>query len=420
VTAAEDRPAGGAAPLFSVLIPSRNRAALFETAARSVLAQDETDFEIIVSDNCSDDDYGAVLRRLSDRRIRCLRTPRPVHVAENWRIALGAARGRYVIMLGDDDALLAGALAEARLLVETFDAPDMLYAMACHYAYPGALPGQPRGFFLEVRNSPLFADRRGPYALDPARARWLARRAFLFRHHISFNAQHFVWKRSLLTRLSRESGVFLEPYPDYHTAVLSFLEAERIVVAPYPLALIGISKQSFGFFLNAGREAAGLDFLTGEGGGEGRDGAEGVADPALRAALAMPGSAHYRNWLISMARLRLGHRPSADAPLGLRTFRRIQLAHCAAEAVGDAARRGALRRALGALDPAETRFHARMRRHFEWEKLTGAFNAASTARIVNAMGVYWPARTTQALAPPPAALPGVLEACIAARVRRPG
>ena len=48
-------------PLFSIVIPTYNRSELVQGAVRSILAQTFDDFEVVVSDNCSQDDTRAVI-----------------------------------------------------------------------------------------------------------------------------------------------------------------------------------------------------------------------------------------------------------------------------------------------------------------------------------------------------------------------
>src|SRR5579862_803983 len=127
---------GNAAPLFSVLLPSRNRLELLKHAIASVLEQRFDDLELVVSDNASTDDYAAYVAALGDSRIRCIRTETVLPVTENWNRALYASRGQYVVMLGDDDALAPGFLSRAQHLITAFSRPDAIYSMAYHYAYP--------------------------------------------------------------------------------------------------------------------------------------------------------------------------------------------------------------------------------------------------------------------------------------------
>ena len=103
-------------PLFSVIIPVFNRADVLATALSSVLAQTCQDFEIVVVDDGSSDDPAAVVERLADPRIRCVRQEnRGAGAARNRAIDL--ARGRYVAFLDSDDRFLPHHLeAMARLL----------------------------------------------------------------------------------------------------------------------------------------------------------------------------------------------------------------------------------------------------------------------------------------------------------------
>src|SRR5471030_912805 len=75
-------PAEEDAPLISVLVPARNEARNIEPCIRSLLAQDYTNFELIVLDDHSEDETAAICRGLgvgeSTQRHRLLTgTPLP-------------------------------------------------------------------------------------------------------------------------------------------------------------------------------------------------------------------------------------------------------------------------------------------------------------------------------------------------------
>jgi glycosyltransferase involved in cell wall biosynthesis len=59
----------GRSQLFSVVIPTRNRANLLPHALQSVLHQKFDDYEIVVSDNCSSDNTEQVVRHLVTGRV---------------------------------------------------------------------------------------------------------------------------------------------------------------------------------------------------------------------------------------------------------------------------------------------------------------------------------------------------------------
>src|SRR3954453_1392630 len=172
---------------FSFLIPSKNRLELLRFAVESILRQAYPDFEIIISDNASDQNYSAFVDNLNDTRIRYHRTSAPVSVTENWNNALRMARGDYVLMLGDDDALTPWFASQITRLLDSRRAPDIIYVASYHYCYPKVMPSEPKGYLADVRNSVFFKDRRGPFDLSLEQARGVAVAAFDFRYQFGFN-----------------------------------------------------------------------------------------------------------------------------------------------------------------------------------------------------------------------------------------
>ncbi len=93
---------------FSVLLPTRNRLDLLKYAVETVRRQDYDDWQIVISDNFSDDDIGGYVGSLQEPRIRYRRTQRLVPVTQSWNNALERYTGDYVVMLGNDDGLMKG------------------------------------------------------------------------------------------------------------------------------------------------------------------------------------------------------------------------------------------------------------------------------------------------------------------------
>lgn len=101
-------------PLFSIVVPTFNRRDHIGTCLASIVAQDFTDKEVVLVDNCSSDDTVAVAKASSQGL--SLRT---FTNADNYERAYsrnrGAveARGRYLLFLDSDDLLQPGALRKA-------------------------------------------------------------------------------------------------------------------------------------------------------------------------------------------------------------------------------------------------------------------------------------------------------------------
>lgn len=98
-------------PLASIVIPTRNRRMLVAEAIASVRAQTYPRWELIVVDDCSEDDTSAYLSSLADPRIRTVRLGHHSERSAARNRGLSGARGEYILFLDDDDRLRPHALA---------------------------------------------------------------------------------------------------------------------------------------------------------------------------------------------------------------------------------------------------------------------------------------------------------------------
>lgn len=119
------------APLVSVYMPTRNRAALLPRAVESVLRQEHTNLELLVVDDASTDATPDVLARLAaaDPRVKVFRQDRPGGAPAARNVAIRAAAGRYLTGLDDDDEFLPGRIAS---LLGAF---EERYAFVCSGAF---------------------------------------------------------------------------------------------------------------------------------------------------------------------------------------------------------------------------------------------------------------------------------------------
>ena len=124
-TRSRERPRSGPPEmrLFSIVIPTRNRAHLLQYALATALDQTFGDFEVLVSDNYSSDGTPSVVRDLRDGRVRYVRTDRSQSMPDSWEFAMAHARGEYVTFLCDDDAITARTLEQAKRALERFGSP---------------------------------------------------------------------------------------------------------------------------------------------------------------------------------------------------------------------------------------------------------------------------------------------------------
>lgn len=301
---------------FSILLPTRNRLDLLKLAVESVRMQDCADWEIVISDNASEPgtgDVGAWVQSLGDPRIRARRFDALVPVTDNWNATVEMARGEYMVMLGDDDALLPGGLSAMEALIDRWKRPDAIYAQARQYAYPGVIPGHPEAFLQTGYNA--FLEGHGEaFELPAATALAMVRGAMDFRILYGFNMQHFVFSRALIEALKGKGPFFQSPYPDYYAANAVLLTG-RVIACPQPFSLIGISPKSFGFYYFNERENDGVAFL------------QNVADADLAERLRgelVPGSNMNDSWLCAMQTLARNFPGRVGSAVGFGRYRRLQ------------------------------------------------------------------------------------------------
>ena len=89
-------------PLVSVVVPSYNRAALLKRTLRAILAQQLTDLEVLVVDDGSTDDTGAIAAA-ADPRVVVIRHQQPAGVSAARNRGIAAARGEWIAFCDDDD-----------------------------------------------------------------------------------------------------------------------------------------------------------------------------------------------------------------------------------------------------------------------------------------------------------------------------
>lgn len=88
-------------PVFSIVIPTHNRAELVRRTLQAFLAQEGPAFEVIVVDDGSTDATPQVLQAIGGTRVRVVRQPNQgLAAARNAGFAL--AQGRYVLFNDDD------------------------------------------------------------------------------------------------------------------------------------------------------------------------------------------------------------------------------------------------------------------------------------------------------------------------------
>ena len=105
--------------LLSVVIGTYKRASELRRCLSSVLSEPGDFFDVLVGDDGSPDDTPQVIADCTrDSRLRSYRNEQNLGMQENMLKVVREARGRFVFILTDDDALLAGTLGRVKQVLE--------------------------------------------------------------------------------------------------------------------------------------------------------------------------------------------------------------------------------------------------------------------------------------------------------------
>lgn len=108
-------------PLVTIAIPTYRRLAYLQEAVASAQAQDYPTVEILVSDDGPTEVIGAwcQVAAKKDRRLRYQKNTRNLGLAGNWNALADAARGEFIVIIGDDDRLLPEFVSRLMALTES-------------------------------------------------------------------------------------------------------------------------------------------------------------------------------------------------------------------------------------------------------------------------------------------------------------
>jgi glycosyltransferase involved in cell wall biosynthesis len=92
-------------PLVSVLIPSYNSGKYLDDSVGSILVQSYSNWELIISDDCSTDDSFQIAQKYAskDKRIKAFKNAKNLGISGNMNKALKQCNGKYIAILDADD-----------------------------------------------------------------------------------------------------------------------------------------------------------------------------------------------------------------------------------------------------------------------------------------------------------------------------
>lgn len=183
-----------AAPLVSIIIPTRHRTNLLSYAIESALAQTYHNIEVIVHDNNPKEDVGRILsERFHDARLRYYNSDRDFTMCENWNAAFSYVRGKYFVRLDDDNVFYPDFVESAIREIKN----NKLHAITY---YPLIVQ-------LQKELQLLFAEDDTTYTLTPAQLVTLE-------YFVLTDSNYSVYQTDTIRAIFQEHPVYQTTLPD--------------------------------------------------------------------------------------------------------------------------------------------------------------------------------------------------------------
>ncbi len=112
--------------VFSVVIPTYNRAHVLPRAYASVAAEAGEDMEIIIVDDASTDSTRSWIEAQNDSRLRAIYLSKNSGVNVTRNRGIEAAEGTWIVLLDSDDELVPGAMHSIRKTVHATESGWLL------------------------------------------------------------------------------------------------------------------------------------------------------------------------------------------------------------------------------------------------------------------------------------------------------
>jgi glycosyltransferase involved in cell wall biosynthesis len=230
-------------PLFTVIIPAKNRAKYLHHTLRTCMMQNYDHLQVIVSDDGSTDNTREVVEDASriDSRIQYISQGAGVGMRDNFEFALRQVKPGFVIALGADDGLLPdGIKGMSEILRDT--GMDLLAWPAPLYSYPNVTG--PNGQLLIYH-------QRGVEIIDSHQ--FLIRQAKNLHYLSDIESPMFYVKGVASTQLidrvrnrSVDGRFYSCPTPDGYSGIVLAGEVSHYAFSGKPFSIYGLSPASQG------------------------------------------------------------------------------------------------------------------------------------------------------------------------------
>lgn len=226
---------------YSIVIPTRNRAEYLPYAIQSVLDSERNDIELIVSNNFSTDATPEILSGIEDPRLRVISPNASLPMAGHYEFAISQARGDWLTILGDDDAVMPYIFESLDRHIDRYPQVDIISSIRAHYFWEGCddLYGNSVVGYSSRPNAQIRSTKKDLNAV-------------LKGYRSCFDMPQIyttsIVKRSLYEEIKGRSGgcFYHSIIPDMYSVVALSLARNEYLRVDEPLFWVGTSNKSMG------------------------------------------------------------------------------------------------------------------------------------------------------------------------------
>ena len=230
----------------SIVIPTRCRESNVLQILKMIKNEKYSNWEIIIFRNNATEPYAPFDEFISDPRIRIFETSLDLPVTDSWNSAIQNASGEYIVLLGDDDGILQGALDHINKLVKNFKRPEAIYSNILQFLHPGSSTIFDSGCVSFAKTCSTLQHINEPFLMNDFQKKELIASSLNFDRPFYFATQPLVFRKDFMDDITSYGKPFKSIFPDYFFSNFIFHKSKNLVLNPKPITFQGVSIKSFG------------------------------------------------------------------------------------------------------------------------------------------------------------------------------
>lgn len=227
-------------PLLSILIATKDREFYCIESIKSILNFNSDIIEICVSDNSNSDKVKDFIKQINSDAIKYIHTNEKISFIENFNRCMELASGKYVTLIGDDDAILKTSI-EYAVYADKNNIDSISSDNNISYYWPGALNGYPDGLETIILASDGIREFHPKKYLSKLLENGL-------QHYLLYplpRTYHGIVKKEKLIEVKNKTGKFFGGLsPDIYSSISLSCVIEKHFIVDVPLSIAGVCAKS--------------------------------------------------------------------------------------------------------------------------------------------------------------------------------